>query len=142
MNSNWTDLIHRPVDVPNRAGLRRSAFIVAGSTIVLFGGLIPQLLGTHIVFWPLGLALVLFIWGLLAPRSLRKPYVVWIRLGMFIGQLTTPIVLAVLFYGIILPVGVLRRLIGDPLDKRFDSQAESYRKKLPEAPRNNLEKPF
>ena len=142
MNSNWTDLICHPVAVPERAGLRRFAFVIAGATAILFGGLFPWLLDTGIAIWPFCLAAALVLWGVARPESLRQPYIFWIRIGLLINRFTAPMILLIVFYGIITPIGVLRRLRRDPLDRQFDRRADSYRKPLRKTTRENLEKPF
>ena len=142
MSSNWTDLLRHPVEVPGRTGLRRFAFALATVIAVLFGGLLPWLLDSGTAFWPFGLALVFVVWGLLGPASLGKPYIAWVRLGLILNRITAPLILFVLFFGMITPVGLVRRLFGDPLGKRFERGAATYRKPLNEAPPHSLENPF
>ena len=142
MSSNWTDLASRPVEVPGRTGLRRFAFVLAAFIAALFGGLFPWLLDSGIPFWPFALALVLVVWGLLGPASLSTPYIAWVRLGLILNRVTAPLILFILFFGMITPVGLVRRLFGDPLGKRFEPGATTYRKRLNGAPPQSLENPF
>jgi hypothetical protein len=60
--------------------------------------------------------------GLLAPLNS-----LWSRIGMVLQALVSPLVMAVLFYGVITPIGLLLRLIGhDPLRRRMDPKLQSY----------------
>ena len=77
------------------------------------------------------------IWGALAialiggalwrPRYLAVPNRIWLKLGLVLHRIVNPVIMAILFYGTILPIGVLMRLLGkDPLRLRLDKKAASY----------------
>ena len=54
---------------------------------------------------------------------------------MFLGWLNTRLILGLVFYLMITPLGLLIRLAGtDLLDEKIDKKAESYWKKRPPAP--------
>ncbi len=79
--------------------------------------------------------------GILAPTILRPIEKAWIRLGEIMGMVVTPIVMGVLFYGIITPMGLLMRALGrDLLDQKIDRNAKSYWKKT--EPISNRERYF
>jgi hypothetical protein len=75
-------------------------------------------------FLALGPALVIL--GLLFPRALGLANRAWMALAKLLSLFTTPIVLAIVFFGIFMPVGAIKRLFGwDPLRRRA-SPATSY----------------
>jgi len=75
-------------------------------------------------FLALGPALVIL--GLLFPRALVIANRAWMALARLLSLFTTPIVLAIVFFGIFMPVGAIKRLFGwDPLRRRA-SPATSY----------------
>jgi len=75
-------------------------------------------------FLALGPALVIL--GLLFPRALVLANRAWMALARLLSLFTTPIVLAIVFFGIFMPVGAIKRLFGwDPLRRRA-SPATSY----------------
>jgi hypothetical protein len=79
--------------------------------------------------WPIwfGFAAVMLILALTAPKLLAPLNWAWTKLGLLLHVITSPIVLAILFYVCIAPIGLLMRLSGrDPLHRRYDSDAESY----------------
>ena len=56
--------------------------------------------------------------GLLWPRVIRPVYVGWMVLAFPIGWTVSQAMLAVMFYGLFTPIGLLFRLIGrDPLHR-------------------------
>jgi hypothetical protein len=63
--------------------------------------------------------------------------------GLFISRVTTPLILGIVFFLVISPIGLVRRLRGtDELRRHFDDQATSYR--VPSVMRSTktLERPF
>ncbi|HJS87719.1 MAG TPA: SxtJ family membrane protein [Acetobacteraceae bacterium] len=83
--------------------------------------------GRGIGFGLLPLAAMLVVLGLVAPRLLAPCNRAWGWIGHRLHVMTNPIVMAVLFYGVITPIGLLMRAFGkDPLRRRFDPAAPSY----------------
>jgi hypothetical protein len=69
----------------------------------------------------------------------------WIKLGVLLGKLVSPIALGVLFYGVFFPMGVVMRLAGkDPLRLKRDADAASYwvLRKPPGPPPNSMTNQF
>ena len=79
--------------------------------------------------WPywLGAAAVFAIVTLFAPAVLAPLNRLWMRLAIALSKVTTPVVMAVLFFGTVLPTGLVMRLLGkDPLRLKWDAKASSY----------------
>lgn len=67
----------------------------------------------------------------LAPRVLVRPAALWLRLAHGLGWLSTRLALGLLFFLVITPIGLVRRLGGaDPLDRR-GSPRETYWRPYP-----------
>lgn len=124
-------------------GLRRfgiSTGIIVG---VLFGLFFPWLMEHPIPRWPWILGGTLILWALITPTSLRPVYKAWMRLGMLISQVTTPIILGLVFFVAITPIALIRRLLHkDSMTRGFDKTMSTYRVQSTKAERDNLEKPF
>ena len=53
------------------------------------------------------------------------------------------IILAIVFFGVITPMGLFMRMLGkDPLRRKIDEQAKSYRVVSKARPKNHMERPF
>ncbi len=75
-------------------------------------------------------ALFSFLW----PRGNRPLFVALSVVAFPIGFVVSHIVLAVLFFGILTPVGLALRLLGrDLLDRGFESEKKSYWVDLPQS---------
>jgi hypothetical protein len=80
---------------------------------------------TYVVV-PLGTLLLLF--GLIWPRVLVWPNRVWMLLAEGLSFVTTRIVLAAVFFLIVTPIGVVKRLSGwDPLSRRGPRSTSYWR---------------
>jgi len=73
---------------------------------------------------PLGALLMFF--GLVFPRALVLPNKAWMALAEALSFVSTRIILAVVFFGIVTPIGVVKRWFGwNPLNRRGPG-SESY----------------
>lgn len=127
----------------NAPKLRQFGLLLAGVTAFLFG-LVPVLLGTSPwPVWPWLTALVLVVWALAHPRSLGPVYRVWMRVGAVLGWINTRILLFIVYCLMIVPIGVFIRLRGnDPLARRMDRGAKTYRVPSREDNKGNMEAPY
>lgn len=65
--------------------------------------------------------------ALAAPGLLAGPNRLWFKLGLLLGRIVSPIVLGVLFFLLITPVGLVMKVIGrDVLNRRFDPSRPTY----------------
>ena len=70
--------------------------------------------------------------GLFKPDVLKPLQKAWMGLGVVLGFFVSRIIMAVLFYLIITPVGFIMKLFGkDILDQRIDKNKTSYWHELP-----------
>ena len=72
-------------------------------------------------------AVVVPILGAAAPEFLRRVYLAMAYAAFPIGFVLSHLVLALVYYGVITPTGLLMRMLGyDPMRRRFDPQADTY----------------
>ena len=65
--------------------------------------------------------------GLLRPRWMRWVWLAWMWAAWPIGWVVSHLLMAVIYFLVITPIGLAMRLLGrDPLERRFDRQAETY----------------
>ena len=72
--------------------------------------------------------------GLLCPRVIKPVFLALSLLAVPIGMVVSEVALALVFYGLLLPMGIVFRFIGrDALQLKFNRQARTYwqRKKQP-----------
>lgn len=111
---------------PSRRELRQFALIWIG-----FFGLIgvyclwrQDSLRAATAFWVVAAAGIV---GYLRPGIFRPVYVLWMALAFPIGWTISHLVLLILFYLVLTPIGLLMRLFGyDPMERKLDRSAKSY----------------
>lgn len=77
--------------------------------------------------WPLLVAGAFFLCAIFAPQLLALPNKLWTRFGLLLHRITQPLIMALLFFLVITPLGCLMRLCkGDSLRRKWDAGAETY----------------
>lgn len=62
-----------------------------------------------------------------APMALLPLYRVWVKFAMILAWVNTRLLLGIVFYLVITPIGLCMRLFGyDPLDRKIDKEASTY----------------
>jgi len=106
----------------------RSFGLIVGGVFALLGAWPAVMHGLAPRLWALVPAALLVGAAVLYPPALKHPHTVWMMIGHALGWINTRIILAIVFYGIFTPVGVVRRWMGkDSMRRAFDPHAETYR---------------
>ena len=88
---------------------------------------LPLLKGHPARWWALPFAVLFLAAALIRPSVLQPLNALWLRFGLLLQKIVSPVILAVLFYGIFTPAAFLYRVLGkDLLGLRFDHGAQSY----------------
>ena len=75
----------------------------------------------------ISLSALFFAFAFAAPLLLKPVYIFWMRLAFALGWVNTRIILAVMFYLVLTPIGLTMRLFGkDLLDRKIEKAKESY----------------
>ena len=127
----------------DRSGLRQFGLVTGGMFAGLFGVVFPLVLDFTYPVWPWIILGVLGGVALTVPSALGPVYYWWMRLALLISKVTTPLVLGIVFFVIVSPMGVIMRVFRwDPLFRRRDEESETFRRVSTQAPVKNLEKPY
>lgn len=108
-------------DSPERSfGTVFSLFFFAIAMWPLFHGYLPRI-------WALGLAGAILVLTLLWPAALNLPNRLWLKFGLLLHSIVSPVALGILYYGMFTPMGLIMRLFGKRLlAVSFDRKASSY----------------
>lgn len=118
----WDELKH----IKSGTNELREFGLTIGAILVILGD-IALWNGKAIALYLCIAGLALILPGLLAPRVLKPIQKLWMALGLVLGFFVNRIVLAVLFYGVMTPIGLCAKLFGkDLLDARIDKKKYSY----------------
>jgi len=76
--------------------------------------------------WPIPISFIFLVLGLLNSKLLSPLNLVWVKFGELLGKIVAPIVMAIVYFVIITPIGLFMRLAGkDLLNTKF-SKDNSY----------------
>jgi hypothetical protein len=134
VSEGWHESL-RPEDLPEPPSDR--AFGLVFSALFTLLGAWSIWTGKAFAVWWIAAGLALFAAALIAPGSLAPANRAWRFLGLLLRKLITPIAMAIIFFGAIVPLGLLLRIFGrDPLQRRIDKNRTSYWIGRPESHEN------
>ena len=126
----------------DRRQLRNFGLLVGG----IFGamGLWPMLWRHQSPrLWAVTLAVVLVLPALVAPRILAPAYRAWMALAEVLAWVNTRIILGVVFFVVVTPIGLIMRLLKrDPMRRQFDRTGDSYRIRCVPRPGTHMTRQF
>ena len=80
----------------------------------------PIIDGGSLRVWSISISVIFLILGLLNSQLLKPLNFIWIKFGELLGKIFAPIVMAIIYFVIITPIGLVMRLIGkDLLNTKF-----------------------
>ncbi len=118
------DPLHQQTD----AGPSNRSFGLAFTLVFTLVGTTPWWRGGTIRVWALVVAGLLGLVTLAAPHALASLNRLWLRLGLAMHRVVSPIVMGALFYLVVTPLGLVRQAMGKGLTPRLrrDPRALSY----------------
>jgi len=97
-----------------------AAFVVVGVLPLVHEPYQPR-------WWALAIAAIFAVAAQWWPATLAPLNYVWLKFGLLLHKIVSPVILGLLFYTTVLPIGLLIRVFGkDPLHLRRDPAAQSY----------------
>ena len=76
---------------------------------------------------PLYVSLIFLILGIINSKLLLPLNKLWFNFGMFLGSIISPIIMALVFFVVVTPIGILMRIFKkDLLLKKKDKNLKSY----------------
>ena len=95
--------------------------------IFLILGLWPLKSGENLNFYFIAISLIFLILGLIKSKLLSPFNKFWIKLGVILGNIIAPIVMALVYFVILTPVSLIVRLFGkDLLALKFLKKRKTY----------------
>lgn len=109
-----------------KSGTEKSFGLTFGCVFLIIA-LLPLLRQHPVNVWPLGVAFLFFVFAFGAPAYFKFPNMLWLKLGLLLNRIVSPVILSVLFFLVFLPTGLLLKLFKkDILGLKLDRTAHSY----------------
>jgi hypothetical protein len=128
---------------PSLKELRQFGLIFGLILTGVFALLLPWLKGTAWPVWPWFPACLFWSAAAFAPGALQPVYRAWMKLAMIINAVVTRVVLGIVYYLVVSPMGMAMKLMGkDPMVRQWTEALRSYRRPSQPSSANDMERPF
>ena len=95
-------------------------------TVFLIIATYPLINNGELKIWSLILSLVFLILGLLNSKILYPLNKIWFKFGLLLGRIVSPLVMVIIFFLVVTPIGLLMRILNkDLLNLKFN-KSKSY----------------
>ena len=101
-------------------------FGVVFGIIFLIIALWPLKNSGNIIIWSVILSAIFFILGLLNSEILTPFHYLWIKFGLFLSKIVSPLIMFIIFFGIVSPIGIFMKIIGKDLLRLKKYPVKSY----------------
>jgi hypothetical protein len=82
----------------------------------------PLINGDELRLWSLIISIVFLFLGLLNSKILNPLNKLWFKFGIFLGKIISPLVMGIIFFLVVTPIGLLMRLLNkDLLNLKFNT---------------------
>ncbi len=88
--------------------------------------LYPLINHEELRLWALIISLIFLILGLINSSILTPLNLIWFKFGILLGNLVSPIVMAIVFFCVVTPTGLIMRLFNKDLLKLKKKENKSY----------------
>jgi hypothetical protein len=123
--------------------LKTFAKTMAIAIPVFFGLLLPLVFGLGFSIWPWIVAAVFLLTSWLKVSLLHPVYLFWNAFSHKLGVFNSKLILCLFFYTFMLAIALLMRLFGyDPMHRKLDKKAGSYRVQSAEIDIRQMEHPY
>ena len=85
--------------------------------VFLIVALWPLKYEEDIRLWSLALSIIFFILGVLNSKLLTPLNKLWFKFGIFLGSIVSPIIMGIVYFLVVTPIGLFMRLLGKDLLK-------------------------
>ncbi len=102
--------------------------LLMGGVLLVYGVWPALFRGEAVRLWAMVVGGVAGGLGMVAPSTLAQPYKGWMFIGHILGWINTRIILGILYYGVVVPMGLVMKLMGrDPMRRALVPGMETYR---------------
>ncbi len=138
-----TFINHTKSTQPTRKVLREFGLIFGTGILIIFGMARPWLSSETFPVWPWIVFGVFAVLGLFLPQALSPVFKGWMKFGTVMGAINSRIILSIMFYAVVWPMGAIMQIAGrDPMMRTIDPTLTTYRIPSKKLPLKRMEKPY
>ena len=117
------------------------SFGIVFFVVFLLISIYPLINQSEIRLWSLIISIIFLVLGIANSKFLTPLNKLWFRFGLFLGKIISPIIMGVIFFLVVTPIGLLMRLLKkDLLNLKINDEKTYWIKKID--PNNRMNKQF
>ena len=103
---------------------RHGTNVIANTLLIAIYPIINQ---GELRIWSLIISLFFLVLGLFNSKILTPLNKLWFKFGLFLGKIISPIIMGIIFFVVVTPIGLVMRLLGkDVLNLKLNKKKTSY----------------
>ncbi len=101
----------------------------------------PLINGNELRLWSLIISIVFLLLGLINSKILNPFNKLWFKFGIFLGKIISPLIMGIIFFLVVTPIGFLMRLLNkDLLNLKFNNNSSYWIEKT--EPKSKMKNQF
>jgi hypothetical protein len=117
------------------------SFGIVFCVVFLLVALYPLTKGQETRLWSLIISLIFLLLGLKNSKFLTPLNKLWFKFGIFLGKIVSPLVMGIIFFLVVTPIGLIMRILGkDLLNLKYNSNKSYWLKK--DGPKSKMKNQF
>ena len=109
--------------------------------VFLLVALYPLLNNENPRIWSLILSVIFLFLGIINSKILNPLNILWFKFGILLGKIVSPIIMGIIFFIVVTPIGFVMRIIGkDLLNLKFNKGKSYWVKKT--GPKSKMKNQF
>ena len=102
------------------------SFGIVFFAVFLIIAIYPLIYSGDVRIWSAAISFIFLVLGLLNSKILTPLNKLWFKFGIFLGTIISPIIMAIIFFLVVTPIGLIMRLLGkDVLNLKYNKN-QSY----------------
>ena len=94
--------------------------------VFLLIALYPLLKGNDLRIWSLIISFIFLVLGLINSKILTPLNRLWFKFGLLLGRFISPIIMGIIFFVVVTPIGIIMRLLKKDLLNLKYNKKETY----------------
>ena len=109
--------------------------------VFLLIALYPLINSDGIRMWSVILSLIFLVLGLLDSKILTPLNKIWFKFGILLGRIISPIIMGIIFFFVVTPIGLIMRILGkDLLNLKYNNNKTYWIEKT--GPKSKMKNQF
>ena len=94
--------------------------------VFLIIAIYPLINNADLRIWSLIISIIFLILGLINSKFLTPLNILWFKFGLLLGRLISPIIMGIIFFFVVTPIGLILRIFGKDVLNLKKNNSKSY----------------